>query len=175
VQLVAPAAVTAAAGVTTLGARARRGVVAAALVLPLASVAVLAVASGPQRTRLVIHDDRLLANPAVAAWVDTHTSPDQQVYAFYASADLYLLSRRSTDYRYLWVADVQQVPGAVAELRAYLAGPHAPAVVVEYQSPASLDPSGQLAALLATRYTRAADIDGFPVLTRRGRPTPAER
>lgn len=165
-QLVAPASVAAAAGLAAVKARRALAALAAVLVLPVASQLVLVSVGAAERTRLVVHDPRLLANPAVSAWLRAHTRPGQQVYALAASADLYLHAGRSTDYRYLWLAMVDEIPGAVPAIRAYLAGPAAPAAVVEYQSPDAVDPSGRLATLLAARYRRVTTIDGFPVLTR---------
>ena len=168
VQVVAPLAALAGVSIGAAGGRAAIGLLAVALVVPLSLQGVLATQSPARQVSLVITDPRLLANGAVSAWLRAHSAPDDQVYAFAASADLYLLSDRLTGYPYLWQANVEYVPGARALLASYLAGPTAPRFVVVYEPASTIDPTGTLAGVLAQHYLPAATVAGYPVLERAG-------
>jgi len=114
----------------------------------------------------VVTDRRLLANDQVSAWIATHSARTDRLYAFVASADLYLLSDRLTGYPYLWLANIQHIPGAQQRLVGYLSGAGAPWLVVLYQDPSQVDPSGALARVLAGRFHSAARVAGYDILER---------
>jgi 4-amino-4-deoxy-L-arabinose transferase-like glycosyltransferase len=167
VQGVAPLAVL--VGVAVASVR-RRGVAVAlaavVLVLPLGLQVKLALRSPDQRTASVVTDHRLQVNDQVAAWLRAHSSPGDRVYAFVASADVYLLADRLTGFPYLWQANVENVPGARNELRSYLSGADAPRYVVVYQKPTDpgIDPDQQLAPVLTWQYRPVATIGGYQIL-----------
>jgi hypothetical protein len=182
VQVVAPLAVLAACcwpalrrtgtapGAAALGGPARAVVgvtLALAVTVPLLAGAYVVSRSPSERAVLLSPDQRQVADPTVAAWLRSHTSPYQQVYAFVASADLYMLAGRGTSYPYLWEASVQHVPGALQVLDAYLASPGGPRYIVEYQQPDLIDSTGRLRSVVAEHYARVASIGGYAVLVRR--------
>lgn len=168
VQAIAPLAVLAAVAVARCGSRAliATALVALAVGWPLAVQADLAAKTPQQRTAAVITDPRLLANGHVSAWLRANTAPSDTVYAFSASADLYLLADRSTGFPYLWNAAFQAIPSAKSELTQWLDGTSGPRWVVVYNAPDSFDPSGQVQAVLTHRYSAAAMVDGITILRR---------
>lgn len=168
VQALAPLAVLGGVLAAPLDRRALAGLAALAVVVPVAGQVWLTLQSLAARTAAVETDPRQRANGDIAAWLRAHTRPDEQVYAFAASAELYLLAGRQTSYPYLWLAPVQQVSDALPRLAAYLGTPAtAPRYVVVYQRPDTVDPTGRLDAVLARDYRQVAVVDGFPVLAHR--------
>jgi hypothetical protein len=173
VQAVAPAAVVAGLvvpRVPSLAPRTRAAVtaaLAAAVVLPLAGQVFVVAHPAAERPGVLTTDRQVAANPAVAAWLDAHTRPHDEVFAFAASAAVYVEARRDTAFPYLWYGDVQHVTGAIPLLRDWLGSPSGPAYVVLYQQPDDVDPSGQLARILATRFRPVATAGGYQVLARR--------
>ena len=81
----------------------------------------------------------------------------------WAAADIYYLADRDPSLRYMWFRNIQAIPGALGQARRMLAGPRPPALVIEINSPASMDPSGRVAAILARRYRLAATVAGVPI------------
>ena len=144
------------------------GAVAVVLAVPLGLQVVLAARSSEHRTTTVVTDHRLLGNDQVADWIRGHSAPGDRIYAFVASADVYLLTDRLTGYPYLWQANVEHIPGARQLLAGYLSGPQAPRFVVVYQKPADIDPAGILAPVLAAGYTKVAHVGGYDILERSG-------
>jgi hypothetical protein len=122
------------------------------------------LATPDRRDRLAVPDPRLLANRAITPWLREHAAPDDQLYAFVSSADLYYTTGLHTDFRYLWQANLEAIPAALGELRSYLAGADRPQWVVLYQQPAAIDPAGALAETLAGDYRPVTVIDGYTVL-----------
>jgi 4-amino-4-deoxy-L-arabinose transferase-like glycosyltransferase len=166
-QLVGPLCLL---GALALAAIPRRAAVALTVLacLPACWWTVGAVAmSRDHRDRLAVPDGRLLANRDISPWLRSHAAPGDQLYAFVSSADLYYSTGLHTDFRYLWQANLEAIPSAVGTLRGYLAGPDRPQWVVLYAQPAAIDPSGAIAATLATEYVRVTVIDGYPILHRR--------
>ena len=170
VQAVPPLAVLAGIGAASLTRRAAVGAVAVVVVVPLALQGFLALQTPARRTQLLVHDRRQLAAADVSAWLRDHSTPTDQVYAFTASADLYLLSGRATGYPYLWYENVQRIPGAEDRLAGWLAGPDGPRFVVLYQQPKEVDPSGRLGRVLDRAYVKVAAVGGYTVLGRRAAP-----
>jgi 4-amino-4-deoxy-L-arabinose transferase-like glycosyltransferase len=166
VQGVAPLAVLVGAAVALVPRRVGIALTAVALALPLVLLAVLSVRSPERRTATVVTDHRLLVNDQVSAWLRAHSSPDDRVYAFVASADMYLLADRLTGYPYLWQANVEHIPGARDRLAQYLSGAQAPRYVVVYQKPtdAGIDPDGVLAPILQWQYRPVATVGGYQIL-----------
>ena len=169
VQAVAPLAVLVGVAVALVPRRTGVALTALALVVPLALLAVLAARSPEHRTTTVVTDPRLLANDEVSAWLRAHSAPDDRVYAFVASADVYLLADRLTGYPYLWQANVEHVPGARDELAQYLSGAQAPRFVVVYQKPTDpgIDPDGRLGPILQWQYAPVAKVGGYQILEHR--------
>ncbi len=122
------------------------------------------LASADRRDRLAVPDPRLLANRDIAPWLRAHAGPDDQLYAFVSSADLYYTTGLHTDFRYLWQANLEAIPAALGQLRGYLAGADRPQWVVLYQQPAVIDPTGEIGRTLAADYRTATVIDGYRVL-----------
>ena len=168
VQMVAPLSVLVGVAAGSVSRRAAVGLMVLVLAVPLGLQVVLASRSPEHRTRTVVTDHRLLGNDAVADWIREHSAPDDRIYAFVASADVYLLADRLTGYPYLWQANVEHIPGARQQLAGYLSGPLAPRFVVVYQKPKDIDPYGILAPVLAAGYTKVAHVGGYDILERTG-------
>lgn len=164
VQLLPPLVLLATLGVVALSPSRARVAVAVVVVPSLVTVLAVALLTPDHRDRFAMPNDRLLANRQIAPWLRDHAAPGDRVYAFVSSADLYYLSGRDTDYRYLWRANIETIPGEVARLRGWLGSADAPRWVVVYQQPDDIDPSGGIAALLAERYAPVDRIDGITVL-----------
>jgi hypothetical protein len=168
-QAVAPLAVLAATAVARCRPRQAGLLLALALAVPVLTQGFLAVQPPARRVELVFAGDpQRRADADVASWLRAHTDRADPVYAFVAGAELYLLADRTTGYRYLWLAPVEQVPGARVELRDWLDGAAGPRWVVVYQPAGDVDPSGELGSVLGRRYRQVAVVDGFGVLERRG-------
>ncbi|HJQ02336.1 MAG TPA: hypothetical protein VJ851_12105 [Jatrophihabitans sp.] len=164
-QLVGPLCLLGALALSELPVRAAVALTVLAC-LPAAGWTVRATAAGPdRRDRLAVPDTRLLANRDIAPWLREHARPGDQLYAFVSSADLYYTTGLHTDFRYLWQANIEAIPGAVASLRAYLTGPDRPRWVVLYQRPDAIDPSGGIQRVLDAGYQRVATVDGYSILT----------
>jgi 4-amino-4-deoxy-L-arabinose transferase-like glycosyltransferase len=114
-------------------------------------------------------DPHLRTDAAVVRYVRAHTGPNQRIFVMWAAADIYYLADRDPSLRYLWFRNIQAIPGALGEARRMLAGQRSPALVIEINSPGSMDPSGRVAAILADRYRLAATVGGVPIYAPRGR------
>jgi hypothetical protein len=166
-QLVGPLCLLGALALATIPARLAVALVVLAC-LPATTWTVRATAASPdRRDRLAVPDRRLLANREIAPWLRSHARPDDQLYAFVSSADLYYRSGLHTDFRYLWQANLEAIPDAVGQLQAYLAGPDRPDWIVLYQQPAAIDPSGTIQRTLDADYRPATVIDGYQILSAR--------
>jgi 4-amino-4-deoxy-L-arabinose transferase-like glycosyltransferase len=108
-------------------------------------------------------DPHLRTDAAVVRYVRTHTDPHQRIFVMWAAADIYYLADRDPALRYMWFRNIQAIPGALGQARSMLAGPRPPALVIEINSPGSMDPSGRVAAILARRYRLAATVVGVPI------------
>lgn len=164
VQLLPPLVLLATLAVMALSPSTAKAAVAVVVVPSLVAVLAVALLTPDHRDRFAMPNDRLLANRQIAPWLRDHAAPTDQVYAFVSSADLYYLSGRHTDYRYLWRANIETIPGEVARLRSWLGSSDAPRWVVVYQQPDDIDASGGIAAVLAARYEQVTRIDGIDVL-----------
>jgi hypothetical protein len=164
IQLVGPACLL--GGVALAGLDLRVAVATVAVLsLPVLSWTVRVTGdSADRRDRVAVPDSRLLANRDIAPWLRAHAGPGDQLYAFVSSADLYYSTGLPTQFRYLWQANLEAIPGAVGQLRGYLGGPGKPAWVVLYQRPAAIDATGGLDRVLDTGYRQVAVVDGYRIL-----------
>ncbi len=169
-QLVAPLAVLAGAGVERLIARRMRlaATALAAVAIATAAFTVPLWFDGARAQAKAIWpgDPHLQHDAAVVRYVRAHTRPDQSILVVWAAADVYYLSDRAPAIPYMWFRNIQAVPGALRDAHRALSERRA-ALVVESQSPGSADPSGRTREILASRYRRAAVVDGVPVLAPR--------
>lgn len=163
-QLVGPLCLLGALALAALPARSALCLLLVASLPGLFWTARASLTSADRRDRLAVPDPRLLANRDIAPWLRAHASPDDQLYAFVSSADLYYTTGLRTDFRYLWQANLEAIPAALGELRSYLAGADRPQWVVLYQQPAVIDPTGDIGRTLAADYRTATVIDGYSVL-----------
>jgi hypothetical protein len=175
-QLVPPLALLAGVGGAGLLRRARANwrtarmsigmiaAIAAAFVATVAVTAPLWFDSGDAQARTIFPDDpHLRTDAAVVRYVRAHTRPGQRIFVMWAAADIYYLSDRDPSLRYMWFRNIQAIPGALAGARRMLAGPRPPALVVEINSPESMDPSGRTRSILSSRYRLAATVEGVPI------------
>lgn len=159
VQLVAPLSLAAAAAATRLRRRGLAAVVVAACALPATLfVARLPFLGETARDRVIAYEALYEQDASVLAALRPDLRPRQLVYALDSRADLYFMLGRPVPYPYLWAHPVHEVPGALAQLRATLAGPHRPTWVVVYTPPSRVDPTGRLARILADRYRPFREI-----------------
>jgi hypothetical protein len=84
----------------------------------------------------------------------------------WAAADVYFLADRAPAIPYMWIRNIQAIPGAREGARRALAAKE-PALVIESQKPGSADPSGRTQVLLSRGYRRVATVDGVPILAPR--------
>ena len=142
-----------------------------AIALCAAAVAATAIVTVPlwfdspnaQARNVFPADPHLRTDAAVVRYVRAHTNPHQRIFVMWAAADIYYLADRDPALRYMWFRNIQAIPGALGQARRMLAGPRPPALVVQINSPGSMDPSGRVAAILARRYRLAATVAGVPI------------
>lgn len=169
-QLVPPLAILAGAGVERLLARRDR---LAALTCVAAAIATVALTvplmfddARAQAKEIWPHDPHLQHDGAVVRYVQAHTRPGQKILVVWAAADIYFLADRAPVIPYMWLRNVQTIPGAREDAQRALSARRA-ALVVEAQDPDAGDPSGRTRGILSTVYRRVATIDGVPVLAPR--------
>jgi 4-amino-4-deoxy-L-arabinose transferase-like glycosyltransferase len=139
-------------------------VIAVALLATAAVTAPLWFDSGQAQARNVFPGDpHLRTDAAVVRYVRSHTRPGQRIFVMWAAADIYYLADRDPSLRYMWFRNIQAIPGALGQARRMLSGSHPPALVVEINSPASMDPSGRTQDILDSHYGLAAAVDGVPI------------
>lgn len=137
---------------------------AAAAAATLALTAPLWFAGGSAQARAIWpRDPHLLRDADLAAYVRAHTRPRDEIFVLWAAADLYYLADRAPAYPFLWFRNVKTVPGALDSARRVLAA-RKPALVLEVQSPATIDASGRTARILRGSYRVAARVDGIEIL-----------
>jgi 4-amino-4-deoxy-L-arabinose transferase-like glycosyltransferase len=108
-------------------------------------------------------DSHLTTDAAVVRYIRAHTNPRQRIFVMWAAADIYYLADRDPALRYMWFRNIQAIPGALGQARRMLTGRRPPALVIQIDSPGSMDPSGRVAAILARRYRLAATVAGVPI------------
>lgn len=165
-QLVTPLALLAAVGAGRLG----RGAWAAAVVAAFASAVVAAplwfMGGNAQAKALWPGDGHLQVDAAAASYVRAHTLRSQSIYVIWAAADLYYLADRTPAFRYLWMRNLQTIPGAVASADRLLAE-RVPALVVKAQPIASVGDPGRTSTILQRNYYAAARVGGDVIFRRR--------
>ncbi|MFI5933231.1 hypothetical protein [Actinoplanes sp. NPDC051494] len=118
-----------------------------------------------QRRADTIPYDALAARDAtIAAVIRASTAPEQQIYVLESEALLYFQADRTSPYPYLWGKPIDKITDALPELRAMLASPARPALVLLDTPPEAVDPSGGIAADLAAHYHLEATVEGVPIL-----------
>jgi 4-amino-4-deoxy-L-arabinose transferase-like glycosyltransferase len=171
-QMVPPLALLAGIGGAALvrdRSRPALALVGVALAVTVAYTAPLWFDSPTAQAKTVFPSDpHLQTDAAVIRYVRAHTRPGQRIFVMWAAADIYYLSDREPSFRYMWFRNIQAIPAALGQARRMLSGPRPPALVVEIDSPGSMDPSGATARILASRYRLAATVEGVPVYAPRG-------
>jgi hypothetical protein len=153
VQLLPPLALLIAVGATTLPGR----VLAPAAILLVVGPALLKLDAledmslGAKRA-VIPYYGQYVRDERVARAVDRRTRPGESIYALDSEPDLYFLADRPADFPYLWAHPLEEIPGAVTRLRALLAGPDRPALVVVFRPPRLVDRTGGLSRILARDY-----------------------
>jgi 4-amino-4-deoxy-L-arabinose transferase-like glycosyltransferase len=169
-QLVPPLAILAGAGVDRLLVRRERLLALACTAAAIATVAltvpVMFDDARAQAKEIWPHDPHLQHDAAVVRYVKAHTRPGQKILVVWAAADVYFLADRAPVIPYMWLRNIQAIPGALGDAQRALAAKEA-ALVVESQDPDKADPSGRTDAILAAGYRRVATVDGVPVLAPR--------
>jgi hypothetical protein len=171
IQLVPPLSILAGVGAVRLVTKPNRILVAgcaACLVATLAVTVPLWFRSGDAQARSIWpHDPHLVHDAAAASYVRTHTRPADKILVIWGAASIYYLADREPAIRYMWLRNIQSLPGALAKVRLLLER-RVPRLVVVVQDPGRLDKAGITERLLRTRYERAAQVDGVPIYRRRG-------
>jgi hypothetical protein len=99
----------------------------------------------------------------VGEWFGAHRTPGETLYVLCASAAAYAHAHEDPPYPYLWIDNVNQVPGAVATLEDLLASDRRPTYVAEFQSGSSCG-GKKVTALLAANYASFTVVDGVQIL-----------
>jgi 4-amino-4-deoxy-L-arabinose transferase-like glycosyltransferase len=171
IQLVPPLSILAGVGAVRLLTKPNRILVAgcaACLVATLAVTVPLWFRSGDAQARSVWpRDPHLVHDAAAASYVRAHTRPADKILVIWGAASIYYLADREPAIRYMWLRNIQSLPGALGNVRLLLAR-RVPRLVVVVQDPGRLDKAGITQRLLRTRYERAAHVDGVPIYRRRG-------
>ena len=145
-----------------------RAALGAVLVLPtLVWLAVLVPMSPGRRADTVPYDALAARDDRIAAMIRASTAPSDPIYVLESEAYLYFAAQRVSPYPYLWGKPIDKIPDALPRLRAMLASPRRPVLVVLDTPPGAVDPSGGIAAELASHYRPEAVVDGVPILRAR--------
>ncbi len=157
--------VLAAAAVTGLHVAWRRWALGAVLVLPtLVWLAALVPMPAQRRAETIPYDALARRDDRIAAVIGASTAPGDRIYVLESEAYLYFAADRVSPYRYLWGKPIDKIPEALPELRAMLASPERPELVLLDTPPAAVDPSGGIAADLAVYYRPETTVEGVPIL-----------
>jgi hypothetical protein len=141
----------------------RIALVALAVVPALVSFAGLATLGRNQIPVKVSGYRRATKEERVGEWFRANHAPGETLYVLCASAAAYAHAHEDPPYPYLWLDNVNQVPGAIVRLEAMLGGPQRPTYVAEFQSGVSC--GGQAVTdLLAGHYQPFTVVDGVRIL-----------
>jgi hypothetical protein len=164
VQLLAPLALLLAVGAVRLPGRLAAVAVVVLVTMPAAlkPVALDGMSQGAKE-RVVPYYGQFVRDERVAAEVDRQTRPGEPIYALDSEADLYFLANRPAAFKYLWAHPLEEVPGALAQLRALLAGKGRPELVVVFRSPQLVDRSGGISRILAKDYRFLETVSGTEI------------
>jgi hypothetical protein len=117
-----------------------------------------------RRSATIPYDALARRDDRIAAVIRASTTPDQPIYVLESEAYLYFAADRRSPYPYLWGKPIDKIPDALPRLRAMLASPQRPVLVVLDTPPAAVDPGGGIAADLAAYYHPDTVVDGVPIL-----------
>jgi 4-amino-4-deoxy-L-arabinose transferase-like glycosyltransferase len=163
-QLAPPLTLLAALGVDLVAERwapAAWVLVAAAVLVPLAySFPVYTTRSPDRVSELTSADRRYVVADEVAGAVAAMTGPEDRVAVLWTNAAIHWHADRASPFRHMWFEPLENFPGAAAAARATMTGPDPPAVVVVATPVASLDPDGEVAEALVTRYRLVGVVGG---------------
>lgn len=173
VQLVPPLAVLAALGVTAFRFRPLAVALTCVAIAPVAITLVdVATSNEADFNHLVPYAASFKDDQAAAAYARRNTTPAERIYVLDSRASVYWLADRRTDYPYLWHNSPIRTAKGMKLLRAMLAGPRRPRIVLLYRNPKQFDPTGAVPRILARYYREVwRPHKGLRVLVRRdGRP-----
>jgi 4-amino-4-deoxy-L-arabinose transferase-like glycosyltransferase len=153
VQLVPPLALLAGIAASCIRARPLGIALAAAAVAPVA----LTLTSWIPDLLGGTHSKIPFANSysrdkKIARFVTRHSTPADTIYALTSEGDLYFIADRTAGYKYLWGHPLREIHGALAGLRATLAGARRPKFVILYRNPGLVDPTGRLTTAVERNY-----------------------
>jgi hypothetical protein len=153
VQLVPPLALLAGIAASCIRARPLGLALAAAAVAPVA----LTLTSWIPDLLGGTHSKIPFANSysrdkKIARFITRHSTPADTIYALTSEGDLYFIADRTAGYKYLWGHPLREIHGALAGLRATLAGTRRPKFVILYRNPGLVDPTGRLTAAVERNY-----------------------
>ncbi len=143
-----------------------RRVVGAVVMLPtLIWLLALIPLSNAARADRIPYDALAARDDRIAAYIDSTTTASDQIYVLESEAYLYFAAQRTSPYPYLWGKPIDKIPSALPRLRAMLAAPDRPELVVmDTADPNRVDPSGGIAADLHRYYHLDAVVDGVTIL-----------
>jgi 4-amino-4-deoxy-L-arabinose transferase-like glycosyltransferase len=143
-----------------------RRVLAAVVVLPtLGWLLALIPMSPTRRAETIPYDALATRDDRIAAAIDASTTPSDRIYVLESEAYLYFAAQRVSPYPYLWGKPIDKIPDALPRLRAMLASPQRPTLVIlDTPNPDSVDPSGGVAADLAKYYHLDSTVEGVQIL-----------
>jgi hypothetical protein len=168
VQLLTPLCVLTALAVTSSRRRAVRVVLAGCAVVPVAIFLVhLALVPPAGRQRAIPYYADFEHQRALAAFVRERSSAGDRIFALPSHAAIYFLSGRRSASPYVWNQPLHLVNGGMLKLARALAGSRRPRLVVVYQRPVVVDPSGHVWRALAAHYVSEPGVPaGFPIVLR---------
>jgi hypothetical protein len=164
VQLLAPLALLIAVSAASLP-----GVVVAvaAIVLvvgpPLQKLSALEQMSTVAKQHVIPYYGQSVRDELVAREIDRRTRPSEPIYALDSEADLYFLADRPAAFPYLWSHPLEEIPGALGQLRTVLGGSGRPRLVAVFRAPGRVDRSGALARVLARGYRPFETVPGTTI------------
>lgn len=154
-----------AAAVVAVPATRWRRALGAVIVLPtLVWLAALVPMSPARRAQTIPYDALAARDDRIAAVIRAGTTPADRIYVLESEAYLYFAADRTSPYPYLWGKPIDKIPDALPRLRAMLASPGRPTLVILDTPPAAVDPSGGIAADLAAYYHLDTVVEDVPIL-----------
>jgi hypothetical protein len=166
IQLVPPLCILSGVGVVRLLKERRRMLVLATGAVAAATIALTVPTwfeSGRAQARSIWpHDPHLVHDAAIARYVRANTRPKDKIFVIWGAASIYYLANREPALRYMWLRNIQSLPGALDRARRVLLLRKAKLVVV-VQDPARIDKAGVTDRILRERYERVVWIDGVPI------------
>jgi hypothetical protein len=119
-----------------------------------------------QAERLYGNDGKLYFAPAqdVAAYLQAHTQPGEQIYVWASEPEIYLLAQRQAGSRYIYIYPIDLIPGAADQVLHDLRQ-HSPAALVLYHG---LQPAGLIELAREAGLSPTKEIGGYEIWTRTG-------